>query len=237
MLRQYKDRRDSSIMCVVGLGISILLATFGNTVSNNQSDSGYSEAVITITSECTTSTTTSTSTSYTTIASTTTTTLCSTTESTTTSESTTVSYSTKATQTTTTEPEQLIYGVNITLTDSEIYLLATLVYLEAGAESYECQMAIASSVINRIMLGEGDLRTIVYAPKQYSVAHRLASSKPDDEAMSAVMEVMTVGTTIPIYVTAFRAGYYHSWGDQVPYKKIDHTYFSYSAATRERCGE
>lgn len=235
MLRQYKDRQDFSIMCVIGLGISILLATFGSSVPKNPSDSGYSEAVITITSECTTSTTTSTS--YTTIASTTTTTLCSTTESTTTSESTTVSYSTKATKTTTTEPEQLIYGVNITLTDSEIYLLATLVYLEAGAESYECQMAIASSVINRIMLGEGDLRTIVYAPKQYSVAHRLASSKPDDEAMSAVMEVMTVGTTIPIYVTAFRAGYYHSWGDQVPYKKIDHTYFSYSAATRERCGE
>lgn len=235
MLRQYKDRQDFSIMCVIGLGISILLATFGSSVPKNQSDSGYSEAVITLTSECTTSTTTSTS--YTTIASTTTTTLCSTTESTTTSESTTVSYSIKATKTTTTEPEQLIYGVNITLTDSEIYLLATLVYLEAGAESYECQMAIASSVINRIMLGEGDLRTIVYAPKQYSVAHRLASSKPDDEAMSAVMEVMTVGTTIPIYVTAFRAGYYHSWGDQVPYKKIDHTYFSYSAATRERCGE
>ena len=119
------------------------------------------------------------------------------------------------------------------LTEYEVQLLSTLVYLEGGGESFECQKNIASTVINRMLTSDYTLSEILYANNQYSVASRLAYSSPSESCEEAVMEVLDYGSTLPIYVTFFRADYYHEWGDQVPYCNVDNTYFSYSQSLFE----
>ena len=133
------------------------------------------------------------------------------------------------------EPEPATHYIDnsISFTDSEIQLLAALVYLEGGNEPYECKAAIASTVINRMMLTHDTLYNVLYAPGQFTTASMLTSTTPSDECVSAVQSVITSGTTLPIYVIFFRAGYYHSWSDQQPYNCIGNTYFSYSQATKE----
>lgn len=121
-------------------------------------------------------------------------------------------------------------GAGVYLTEYEVHLLSTLVYLEGGTESFECQKAIASTVINRMLASGDTLIEVVYADNQYSVASQLNSASPSISTENAVTEVLNHGTTLPIYVTYFRAGHYHDWGDQVPYCSIDNTYFTYSQA-------
>ena len=122
-------------------------------------------------------------------------------------------------------------GAGVSLTDYEIGLLSTLVYLEGGTESYECQKAIASTVINRMIVYGEPLSEVIYKPGQYSVADMLSYSTYTDSTYNAVIDVLNYGTTLPVYVNFFRAGYYHSWGDQVAYCYMGNTYFSYSQAT------
>lgn len=115
------------------------------------------------------------------------------------------------------------------LTDDEIWMLATLVYLEGGVESIECQEAIASVVINRMLTEDKSMSEVIYAPGQFSVAYLVDSSMPDDVALGAVMSVVVNGTTVPKCVTYFRAGHYHEWNSSriIPFCQIDNTYFSY----------
>ncbi|MBR2912786.1 MAG: cell wall hydrolase [Oscillospiraceae bacterium] len=127
-----------------------------------------------------------------------------------------------------------ITGNIVTLTSEEQRLLAALVTLEVGTESYECQKAIASLVINRMLTSGSTLTEVIYAKNQFSVAGKVASKTPSESCVKAVDEVLTTGTTLPIYVTFFRSSYYHSWGDQVPYGVMDHTYFSYSKALKNK---
>ncbi len=122
----------------------------------------------------------------------------------------------------------------VNLTTDEAKLLAALVTLEAGSESYECQKAVASLVINRMWTSNKTLSEVIYEKNQFSVASKVASTTPFTSCVNAVNDVMYNGTTLPIYVTFFRASYYHTWGDQVPYCYIDNTYFSYSQALKNK---
>ncbi|MBQ7004287.1 MAG: cell wall hydrolase [Oscillospiraceae bacterium] len=149
-------------------------------------------------------------------------------------ESTTTESTTTTTETTTQPEPEGLTGNFVTLTEDEATLLAALVTLEAGAESYECQKAVASLVINRMLTSGSTLEGVIYAKNQFSVASRVASTTPFTSCVNAVEEVLTEGTTIPIYVTFFRASYYHTWGDQVAYCCIDNTYFSYSQALKNK---
>lgn len=116
----------------------------------------------------------------------------------------------------------------IELTDDEIYMLATLVYLEGGIESLECQKAIASVVINRMNLWDMTLEEVIYQKNQFSPAYLIESSAPDDIQIRLVHELMITGVSIPEYVCYFRAGYYHDWASMNDYTCFDRTYFSYS---------
>ncbi|MBQ7013202.1 MAG: cell wall hydrolase [Oscillospiraceae bacterium] len=149
-------------------------------------------------------------------------------------ESTTTESTTTTTETTTQPEPEGLTGNFVTLTEDEATMLAALVTLEAGAESYECQKAVASLVINRMLTSGSTLEGVIYAKNQFSVASRVASTTPFTSCVNAVEEVLTEGTTIPIYVTFFRASYYHTWGDQVAYCCIDNTYFSYSQALKNK---
>ena len=111
--------------------------------------------------------------------------------------------------------------------ESDVYELATLVYLESGTESFECQKAIASVVIHRMQNDDLTLQEVIYAKNQFSPAYLIAQSEPSESTLQAVREVLQDGPTIPNYVTFFRADYYHNWSELIiPYCTIDHTYFS-----------
>lgn len=118
------------------------------------------------------------------------------------------------------------------LSQYEIDMLAALVELEGSTDPYEGKKAICSTVMNRSSLEDRDVISIISDPNQYSVAYSLSSCVPSQDSIDAVYDVIINGSTLPIYVTSFRADYYHSWGDQTPYTNIGNTYFSYSAEER-----
>ena len=119
------------------------------------------------------------------------------------------------------------YTIGVSLSDAEIRDLATLVFLESGNEPYECQLAVASVIINRMTNDNLSLYDVMYAPNQFSPASIISSSSPSESTLSAVHEVLENGPTIPNYVTFFRASYYHNWSSYiVPYCVYGNTYFS-----------
>lgn len=131
----------------------------------------------------------------------------------------------------------------IQLTDSEKYQLAALIYREARGESYECQLACVSVVINRFTCGQkgyegagkyNSIEDVIYAPSQFSPAHLIPSTTPTQTQIDAVEYVCQNGPTIPEYVCYFRASYYHNWGPKYAnYTYIDETYFSYKVTVYE----
>ena len=116
----------------------------------------------------------------------------------------------------------------INLSEAEINLLATLVYLEGGCESYECMKGIASVVVNRMLTTGDSLYQVIYAPGQFSVAHLLDSYCPTEETLRAARDIVENGPSMPIHVLYFRASHYHQFGHGrvIPYTCIDNTYFS-----------
>lgn len=119
------------------------------------------------------------------------------------------------------------YVYNITSEERE--MLARLVYREGNVESYECQKAIASVVINRWVSGRwGDtLEKVVYAENQFSPADLLYKTTPNETNYQAVDEVLRYGCTIPSYVMFFRQDYHFDWQGYQPYCQLDTTYFGY----------
>lgn len=114
------------------------------------------------------------------------------------------------------------------LTEEERELLARLVYQEGNIESLECQIAIASVVINRVnagIFGGDNIYDVIYAKGQFSTAYMLDETVPNDINYEAVDYVIQNGPSIPYYVCFFRANYYFK--EYTPYCNIDHTYFSY----------
>lgn len=122
----------------------------------------------------------------------------------------------------------------IEMSEDDIYELATLVYLEAGGESFECQQGVASVVINRMTTGGMTLQEVIYQKNQFTPAYLISSSSPSESTLEAVRTVIKDGPTLPEYVTFFRADYYFSW--VTPYTSIDHTYFSYDNRLKEALG-
>lgn len=92
----------------------------------------------------------------------------------------------------------------VTFAENDRYLLANLIYCEAGGEPYEGQVAVGSVVINRMLSSEfpDTLEGVVYQKRQFSpvasgrLALALANNKATescyraaDEAMSGVCNV------------------------------------------------
>lgn len=118
------------------------------------------------------------------------------------------------------------------MSDDDIKEFATLVALEGSIESYECQCAIASVVLNRMTTGDLTLQEVIYAENQFEPADKIPESTYTESTLRAVKHVITYGPTLPEYVTFFRADYYFDWVE--PYTNIDHTYFSYDKNLQER---
>lgn len=119
------------------------------------------------------------------------------------------------------------YAYNITSEERE--MLARLVYREGNVESFECQKAIVSTIINRWKNGYwgNTLKDVVYAPNQYSPADILYKTTPTETNYKAVDEVLRYGCTVPYYVLYFRQDYHFNWKGYKPYCKLSTTCFGY----------
>ena len=69
---------------------------------------------------------------------------------------------------------------DITFSDGDRYLLASLIYCEAGGESYAGQLAVGSVVINRLLSSRypDALSGVVYQPHQFSPANSYGGNPP-----------------------------------------------------------
>ena len=131
------------------------------------------------------------------------------------------------------EPEEAYYFIS----EDEYHMLASLVYLESGACSLDCQKAVASVIFNRLESGawnediNGDneitLYDIVYYPAAFSPAHRISKTKTSSSSYEAVEYVLLYGPTVPQYVRYFRSDYDFKWINYKHYTKFDNMYFGY----------
>lgn len=129
--------------------------------------------------------------------------------------------------------KQPTYVYNVTSTERE--MLARLVYLEANTESLECQMAVASVVINRWRDGRWGqtLLKVVYAPYQFTPANLIYQTTPTEINYEAIDYVLKNGSTLPEYCLYFRTDHHFDWKGYKPYTQIDTTCFGYFITDKE----
>ena len=122
------------------------------------------------------------------------------------------------------------------ITSEEREMLARLVYREANIESFECQTAVVSVVINRWQSGKWGqtLGEVVYSPHQFTPSNLLYKTTPNELNYKAVDTVLKNGCTLPSYCLYFRAdyGFSNTWDGYVEYAQIDQTYFGYFVADK-----
>ena len=124
----------------------------------------------------------------------------------------------------------------LTMTYDERWLFACLIWLESGTESVECQYAVGSVVINRMVLDGLSLYDVAYTPGQFDVAPYLTSAVPGDLQLQIAEDLCRNGPTIPLWVTFFRANRFFTREEMYvnDYIAIDHVYFSYDPRVRDR---
>lgn len=124
--------------------------------------------------------------------------------------------------------EEIVQEVrNFNLNEEEKDLLARLIKLEAGDQSWECQCAVGSVVLNRLKQEYGGKKTlhgVVYARGQFSTAHRIKRTKATQTQKDVVEYLLQNGVTLPEDVIYFHYKRYGKWG--TPYCRIGTEYFS-----------
>lgn len=108
-------------------------------------------------------------------------------------------------------------------TQEEIDLLARVVMSEASIEPYECKVAVAKTVLNRVVSEHypDSVAEVVNAPYQFSTAD---NGTPNAECYKAVFNAIDYPNCFPNDMVYFRTDYYHDYG--FPYAKIGKTCFS-----------
>ena len=97
----------------------------------------------------------------------------------------------------TTAPESETTSSGVSLTEDEIYLLACLLYCEAGPNNYDWEIAVANVVLNRLKSPHfpNTLSEVIYQPGQFGPAsnNRLATALlngPGDLCMQAARDAV-----------------------------------------------
>jgi len=115
------------------------------------------------------------------------------------------------------------------ITAEERQLLAKLLWCEARGESYECQKAVISVVMNRVCSNEfpNNITDVIYQENQFEpVALGLIDkATPYKTQYDAIDEIINNGSSVPEWVCYFRAGHHFNWQEYEPFCKIDNTYF------------
>ena len=88
----------------------------------------------------------------------------------------------------------------MTFSDDELYLLANLIYCEAGNQPYQGQVAVGAVVINRVRSSafrQNTIFDVIYAPSQFSPASNgalalaLANDSATDSCYAAARDAMS----------------------------------------------
>lgn len=110
------------------------------------------------------------------------------------------------------------YNPTMTVSDEEIWLLATVIDWEAGWESYEGKLAVANVVLNRVRSSRypNTITQVIYAPYQFSgvsngaggpsstFSARLAAGPRTQECIQAALEALSGVNNVGSY-TGFRS--------------------------------
>lgn len=128
-------------------------------------------------------------------------------------------------------PVTTTYRSPITLSEEDINLLATIVTLESGGESYDGQLAVANVIINRLLSGHwgNTIADVVYAPYQFSCVsspmldYYLANGA-QESARQATLEALSGVNNIGNYL-CFRALYVTDLEDYSVYSVIGNHVF------------
>ncbi|MBP5298141.1 MAG: cell wall hydrolase, partial [Lachnospiraceae bacterium] len=92
----------------------------------------------------------------------------------------------------------------ITFAEGDRYLLASLIYCEAGGEPYAGQVAVGAVVVNRVLspVFPNTMAGVIYAPRQFSPVGSgrleviMASGKATASCFKAADEAMSGGTNV-----------------------------------------
>lgn len=116
--------------------------------------------------------------------------------------------------------------LGLDISEEDEYLIAQLLYLEAGADwcSYELQKAVVSVFFNHMVRYGRNVQQAVYYPGAFSVASRAKYYTPSARCRMAVRDVLENGLTMPSNVLLFQTGGFHTEGR--PYCRIQNVYFS-----------
>src|SRR5690606_4646513 len=96
-------------------------------------------------------------------------------------------------------------------TDAEYNLLAKLVQVESGYESYEGQLAVANVILNRVKSAKfpGSIKDVIYSGKQFPPAHNglLDRSKPNASVLRATKDALNGKNNVKDSVYFFNPKY------------------------------
>lgn len=107
----------------------------------------------------------------------------------------------------------------ISYTTSEYDLFCRLVMGESGGESYQCQLATATVVVNRVRSSSfpNTLRGVIRQSGQFSAR---TDKKPTESVKKACWAAVCGKGNIPSSVLYFRASKSKKWGSHTFYKRI-----------------
>lgn len=92
-----------------------------------------------------------------------------------------------------TEPDAGAKNPPVVNTDSDLELMARVIYAEARGEPYEGQVAVGAVILNRVKSDRfpNTIREVIYAPNQFtSVTNGQVNNKPDESAYRAARDAM-----------------------------------------------
>lgn len=115
---------------------------------------------------------------------------------------------------------------------SDLYLLAAIVYAEAGNQSYEGQLAVASVVMNRVASGKwgSTIKDVIYAPNQFSAVYtsyftNALSTGGTETSLRAAQDALNGSNNVP-GLLSFRPTWYVDTSTLSYYVQIgDHVFF------------
>lgn len=111
--------------------------------------------------------------------------------------------------------------------EEDLYIFEQTVYLESGGESVECQMAVGSCILNRMVNENKSLQEVVYEPGQFDVAPNIGIASVSDKTKWVCKVLLKYGPSLPTCVTSFRTETYHNFDCINPYCQIGPVYFSH----------
>ena len=129
---------------------------------------------------------------------------------------------------------QIVQTSAYSLSEEDAYLMACCVSAEVGSSSYECQLAVANVILNRLKGGYygNSVRSVIYAKNQFSVVKngaidRYIKNGPKPTAVQAVKDALAgnnnmVGYTNFIYLPAADFSEYSEYiiiGSEVFYRR------------------